>query len=174
MKGGAFLDVLARLRVFAFDKTGTLTGGKPVVRRTETPHCLPQQEDCTACDDMLAVAAAVERRSQHPLAQAIVAEAEKRGLLHSYPAAEAVRALAGQGVRGSVNGQVVFVGSHSLFHKQYENCNGLHEQVQAAEAAGETVMLVGCGDTVIGFVSLADAIRPTSQQALQALKAIDC
>jgi Cd2+/Zn2+-exporting ATPase len=173
VKGGAFLDVLARLRVFAFDKTGTLTGGKPVVRRTQTHGCISPQANCAACDDMLALAASVERRSQHPLAQAIVAEAEARGLLHTYPAAEAVRSLAGQGVRGTVNGQVVFVGSHSLFHQQYQHCNGLHEQVQAAEADGETVMLVGRGDTVIGFVSLADALRPTSQQALQALKAID-
>jgi Cd2+/Zn2+-exporting ATPase len=173
VKGGAFLDVLARLRAFAFDKTGTLTGGRPVVRRTRTPSCTPQQERCADCDNMLALAAAVERRSQHPLAKAIVAEAETRGLLHTYPAAQEVRALAGQGVRGVIGDAVVFIGNHSLFHEQYEHCNGLHEQVQAAEADGETVMLVGQGDTVIGFVSLADQVRPTSQAALQALKAID-
>ena len=173
VKGGAFLDVLARLKTFAFDKTGTLTGGKPEVRHTRTPACIPQQERCAACDDMLALAASVERRSQHPLAQAIVAEAQARGLLHTYPAAEDMRSLPGQGVSGTTNGQVVYVGSHSLFHEQYEHCNGLHEQVQAAEAAGETVMLVGRNTEVLGFVSLADTIRPTSQSALQGLKAID-
>jgi Cd2+/Zn2+-exporting ATPase len=173
VKGGAFLDRLARLHVFAFDKTGTLTSGKPAVRQTRTIACSSQQEHCAACDDMLALAASVERRSQHPLAQAIVAAAGSRGLLHTYPAATGVRSLAGQGLSGKVNGQAVFVGSHSLFHQQYEHCNGLHEQVEAAESAGETVMLVGRGDTVIGFVSLADAVRPTSQTALKALKAID-
>ena len=105
--------------------------------------------------------------------KAIVAEAQARGLLHAYPAAEAMRSLPGQGVSGKINGEVVFVGSHSLFHQQYEGCNGLHEQVQAAEAAGETVMLVGRGTEVLGFISLSDAPRPTSRAALQALKAID-
>jgi len=150
-----------------------LTGGKPQVRHTRTPACIPQQERCAVCDDMLALAASVECRSQHPLAQAIVAEAQARGLLHTYPAAEDMRSLPGQGVSGKTNGQVIFIGSHSLFHEQYEHCNGLHDQVQTAEAAGETVMLVGRNAEVLGFVSLADTIRSTSQSALQALKAID-
>ena len=173
VKGGVFLDVLSRMRLFAFDKTGTLTRGQPEVRHTRTPHCDPKEDQCPDCDEMLALAAAVERRLQHPLAHAIVVEAERRGLLHVYPAAEGVRVLAGQGAQGLVNGALVFVGNHNLFHAQYEHCNGLHEAVQAAEAAGETVMLVGRGKEVLGFIGLADAPRPTTQAALRALKEID-
>ena len=173
VKGGAFLDVLARVRVFAFDKTGTLTHGKPMVMETFTLACPPGAGRCEACDDMLAVAAAVERRSAHPLAQAIVTESQARSLEHAYPSAEAVLALAGQGVQGMANGEEILIGSHALIHDRYPDCDGLHEQVQVAEQNGRTVMLVGRGGQVLGYVSVADNERPSSAAALRELKAID-
>ncbi|HNT24674.1 MAG TPA: cation-translocating P-type ATPase [Anaerolineales bacterium] len=173
VKGGAFLDTLARVRTFAFDKTGTLTHGKPVVMETFTLSCPPGTERCEACDDMLAVAAAVERRSAHPLAQAIVNESQARSLEHVYPSAETVQALAGQGVQGLANGEEILVGNHAMIHDRYPGCNGLHEQVQAAEQKGRTVMLVGRAGQVLGYVSVADSERPNSAEALRALKAID-
>ncbi len=100
VKGGVFLDVLARAHLFAFDKTGTLTRGHPTVTQARSVDCVPDAWRCPACDDMLALAATVERRSEHPLAQAIMAEAEARQLAHTYPAAESVQSLAGQGVQG--------------------------------------------------------------------------
>ncbi len=172
VKGGAVLDALARANIFAFDKTGTLTRGRPVVTRTHTLTCPPEAETCDACDDMLALAASVERRSEHPLAQAILDAAQARGLTHTYPAAESVQALAGQGVRGIANGQSVVVGSHNLFHQGEEDDSPLHAHIQAAEANGETVMLVSRADELLGYVSVADAPRPTSQAALKALKAL--
>lgn len=173
VKGGAFLDLLARVRVFAFDKTGTLTHGKPVVMETFTLACPPGAERCEACDDMLAVAAAVERRSAHPLAQAIVNESQVRSLEHVYPSAETVQALTGQGVQGLANGEEILVGSHAMIHDRYPGCDGLHEQVQEAERNGRTVMLVGRAGQVMGFVSVADSERPNSAEALRALKAVD-
>jgi Cd2+/Zn2+-exporting ATPase len=165
VKGGQFLDALSRIRTFAFDKTGTLTRGQPVVQQV---IC----RDGNSADDLLALAAAVERRSAHPLAQAIVAEAEARGLIHDYVAAEDVQSLAGKGVQGVVAGCVVLVGSHALLHEQNGNCAALHEQIHAAEAAGQTVMVVSRGEDVLGFVSVADIPRQTSADALRQLKAL--
>lgn len=166
VKGGQFLDALARVRTFAFDKTGTLTRGQPAVR----------QLACRAgvsSDDVIALAAAVERRSAHPLAQAIVAEAEARRLSHRYAAAEGVQSLMGKGVYGVVDGATVVVGSHALLHEANGRCAALHEQIHAAEADGQTVMVVSRDDDVLGFIGVADVIRPTSASALRQLKALD-
>jgi Cd2+/Zn2+-exporting ATPase len=174
VKGGAYLDVLARARLFAFDKTGTLTLGHPTITQARSVDCVPNAWRCPACDDMLALAATVERRSEHPLAQAIMAEAEARQLTHSYPAAEAVQSLAGQGVQGFSNGSRILVGSHDLFHGRDEALDRqLHTDIQSAVDEGQTVMLVGKDDSLLGFVSVADAARPTSAEALRDLKAID-
>jgi Zn2+/Cd2+-exporting ATPase len=174
VKGGAFLDGLARARLFAFDKTGTLTLGHPIVTQVRSVDCVPNAWRCPACDDMLALAATVERRSQHPLAQAIMAEAEARQLTHSYPAAEAVQSLAGQGVQGITNGSRILVGSHDLFHTQDDALDSqLHADIQSAVEEGQTVMLIGKDDYLLGFVTVADATRPTSAKALRDLKAID-
>jgi Cd2+/Zn2+-exporting ATPase len=160
--------------LFAFDKTGTLTLGHPTVTQARSVDCDPNTWRCPACDDMLALAATVERRSEHPLAQAIMAEAEARQLTHSYPAAEAVQSLAGQGVQGISNGSRILVGSHDLFHTQDDALDSqLHADIQSAVDEGQTVMLVGKDDYLLGFVTVADATRPTSAKALQDLKAID-
>ena len=173
VKGGQFLDVLARVKTFAFDKTGTLTEGMPAVQQTYTLSCMPDTSHCEACDDMLALAATVERRSGHPLAQAVLAEAEARHLEHIYPSAEAVQSLAGRGVTGIANGIDVLVGSHTLFHERNGDCGDLHEQIVAAEAQGQTVMLIGKNNTVLGFVGVADVPRRDSAEALMALKRVD-
>lgn len=174
VKGGAFLDVLARTRLFAFDKTGTLTLGHPTVTQVRSVDCIPNAWRCPACDDMLALAATVEQRSEHPLAQAIMAEVEARQLTHSYPAADAVQSLAGQGVQGLSNGKRILVGSHDLFHTRDDALDQLlHADIQSAMDDGQTVMLVGKDDNLLGYVTVADAARPSTALALQELKSID-
>jgi Cd2+/Zn2+-exporting ATPase len=174
VKGGQFIDVLARARLFAFDKTGTLTAGHPTVTHARSVDCLPNALRCPACDDMLALAATVEQRSEHPLAQAIMAEVHARQLSHTYPAAESIQSLAGQGVQGISNGSSILVGSHDLFHTRDDSLDRLlHEDIQSAMDDGQTVMLVGKDDYLVGYVSVADAPRPTSAEALRKLKDID-
>ncbi len=170
VKGGAFLDALARVRTFALDKTGTLTRGRPTVQRTHSQACTSDDDRCAGCDEMLALAAAVERRSEHPLAQAIVAEAAGRDVLHRYPAAEGVQALAGRGVQGRLGAETITVGSHALFHEQAALCADFHLHIAQAETDGQTVMLVGKDNHVVGFVGVADEPRPTTGEALRALK----
>jgi Cd2+/Zn2+-exporting ATPase len=173
VKGGAHLDSLARARVFAFDKTGTLTLGQPGVILARTLVCPPELLRCEACDDLVALAAAVERRSGHPLAAAVVAEAEARGLAHRYASATSVQALAGQGVQGRVEGRTVTVGSHALFDESYPHPDALCEGARVAENSGQTVMMVGQGEEVRGFIAVADTLRRASREALHALKRID-
>ena len=101
IKGGAYLEALSRIQAVAFDKTGTLTSGKPSVVALRSAHCeeigAAQIGVCDACDEVLALASAVERRSEHPLAQAITIEAEQRNLQSRYPAATMVQAITGKG-----------------------------------------------------------------------------
>jgi Cd2+/Zn2+-exporting ATPase len=179
VKGGAFLDALAGIRVFALDKTGTLTEGQPYVIETLTQGCPLAASDganglvrCDACDEMLALASSVERRSEHPLARAILSEAERRDLLRRYPAADAVQALAGRGVEGTLENGTVTVGSHALFHERQGDC-ALHERIAAAEERGQTVIVVGRDGEVVGYVGVADILRESSRHALHALKEAD-
>jgi Cd2+/Zn2+-exporting ATPase len=177
IKGGAHLEALGSLRVIAFDKTGTLTAGRPQVVDV---RCVEHQEglrwtECPTCRRMLAEAAAVERRSEHPLAQAVLREAEAQGLSAGLPAAEEVRAVAGRAVRGKVAGHGVTVGTHDYVHESDPGlcASPLCDVIDAAQAAGQTVMVVRddcCG--VRGYIAVADTVRPGVPAVMQALAGI--
>ncbi|MBN1659645.1 MAG: heavy metal translocating P-type ATPase [Anaerolineae bacterium] len=174
IKGGAHLEALASLRVMAFDKTGTLTVGKPQVVAV---RCVEHVEGvawgaCATCRQALAAAAAVERHSEHPLARAVVKAAEENGLAGGQ-AAEGVHALAGRGVRGRVNGHSVTVGDHAMIHQEAPElaAGPLCEAVHAAQAAGQTAMIVRddcCG--VRGYIAVADTLRAGVTGVLAELK----
>jgi Cd2+/Zn2+-exporting ATPase len=161
----------------AFDKTGTLTSGRPQVvdiRCLEHPEGVAWTE-CLQCKQMLADAAAVERRSEHPLARAVVATAELQGLAHTLPAAEAVEAMTGRGVRGRVGSHQITVGTHTYIHESDPElagspfCNTVH----AAQDAGQTVMVVRddcCG--VRGYIAVADTLRPGVPGIMAALSEV--
>jgi Cd2+/Zn2+-exporting ATPase len=172
VKGGAFLDRLADIHTFAFDKTGTLTQGHPSVLQVRTLTCEKDGMRCTTCDEMIALAAAVESRSEHPLAQAILAEARQRGLANRYPAADLVVAESGRGVSGRVNGRTITVSSHNHEYNGIDEKAELHTLIEAAEAAGQTVILVRDEQEVFGFIGVADAVREESAQVLQKLKQV--
>ncbi len=170
IKGGAALEGLGRVHVFAFDKTGTLTRGKPDVQQTVTPACSGTENHCSQCDDMLMLAASVERRASHPLAQAVVTAAAERGLLERLPAAENVTILAGQGVQGTIGGRTVTIGSHRYFETAYPHPAGLCQQVEQAEAQGYTAMLVHDGQQVRGYITVSDSARTDSKSAVGELR----
>ena len=170
VKGGAFLEALAGVRVMAFDKTGTLTAGKPMVVMVRAVECRHSgNENCEPCDDLLALASAVEQRSEHPMAYALVQASAARGVQHRY-AADDVTALVGRGVWGQVNGQRVTVGSHGYFDEELP-----HPQIDclaAEEAAGngQTPLLVSMGEDYLGYITVADTVRDSSRAAIQELK----
>ena len=174
-KGGAFLEALAKIKVFAFDKTGTLTHGQPVVttfRSVDCENLLPTDGSCTACNDVLALASALERRSAHPLARSVVFAAEERGLNGHYAPAGNVLALAGSGLKGHVNGKLATIGNHAMFDREHPHQDILCGWVNAAEAQGQTTMLVCDGDRVRGFIAVADTVREDSRQVITSLKAM--
>lgn len=169
IKGGAYLEALDRIKLVAFDKTGTLTRGQPVVAAARTLDC-DCDDTCGECDDLLAIAASIERRSNHPLAQAVVQAAEARGLAERYPAAESVLMLAGLGVQGEVNGKIATIGNHRLFDADHPHSDQLCDWVDSAEALGQTTMLVCDGDRVRGYLAVSDEPRPESAGVVHALK----
>lgn len=171
IKGGAHLETLAKVQAMAFDKTGTLTMGQPAVIGIHAIDCTnPETGFCELCNDLLARASAVERHSEHPLAGAIVRASEIRGVQHRYPAAGAVTALAGKGVRGQVNGREVIIGSHTYFDAEFPHPAEVCGAVEAATRQGYTPMLVSDGQTFAGYITVADVCRPNSKIALSALR----
>jgi Cd2+/Zn2+-exporting ATPase len=174
IKGGAYLEQAGALRVIAFDKTGTLTQGRPVVvaGRCGNHDDGASPEACANCRDLLAMAAAIEARSAHPLAQAVIEQARAFGVDTTYAPAESVEALAGLGVRGRVAGHDVSVGSHAHIHGD-DHVAAFCDEVAEATAKGQTVVLVKddcCGRQ--GYVAVADALRETAPQVIRDLRLV--
>ncbi|MFJ5982755.1 Zn(II)/Cd(II)/Pb(II) translocating P-type ATPase ZntA [Enterobacter cancerogenus] len=154
IKGGAALEQLSQVQHIAFDKTGTLTVGKPQVT-----GLYPQDMSENA---LLTLAAAVEQGSTHPLAQAIVREAQSRGL--TVPPATAQRALAGSGIEAEVEGKKVLIVAVDK-----SPATGLSSQIQTLEQAGQTVVVVVLEGVVKGMLALRDTLRDDAKEAVAAL-----
>jgi Cd2+/Zn2+-exporting ATPase len=176
-KGGAYLEGLAAVKAIAFDKTGTLTRGRPAV--TEVVSCCELRED-----ELLAVAASVESRSEHPLARAIVHASEKRGL--DLSPVEDFEAVAGAGVISKVAGRKVRLGSLKFLTEHNPLPAHLEPVYQRLEDEGKTVIGVvwegqceGCGACQnaergldwMGIVAMADELRPEAPEIIRQLKA---
>jgi Cd2+/Zn2+-exporting ATPase len=173
VKGGAALEMLSRVKVIGLDKTGTVTLGDPQVVRIRAMDCRNGHENgvctCDACQDLLAVAAALEKRSEHPLGKAIVKAADEYGLGDRYTPGLDVKALAGMGIRGRVDGQMVYIASHAICDD--EDCHPQEDCEAAAADAGSggTPVLVHVDDVYRGTITLADTVRPSSRQAVNEL-----
>jgi Cd2+/Zn2+-exporting ATPase len=173
IKGGAYLEQMGAIRVLAFDKTGTLTRGEPrVVNCQCATH--PQEEPpqaCLDCYDLVAKAAAVESRSEHPLARAILRHAQALGVYGRYPPGRAVAATAGMGIEGRVDGHFISIGSHAFMHRNGEPENSLCDEVQRAEKDGHTILVIEdqCCDQR-GYLAVADTLRPGVAEVMADLK----
>jgi Cd2+/Zn2+-exporting ATPase len=197
IKGGIYVEELAKVKVVALDKTETLTRGDaevtdvvdrrpptvdgrlptadrhlPIDRRPPTADSQPG-----SADEVLRLAAAMERRSEHPLARAIVRAAEARGV--SVPAMSDFRALTGAGAAGRVDGRSVVVGSPDLFAAPLAADDDLRREVERLQREGKTVVLVGTeaesggprSAVVLGLIAIRDSIRPNARTAIDALHA---
>jgi len=161
VKGGDLLEIPARLVTVALDKTGTLTTGRPTVDRVVPGPGHTEEE-------VLAVAAALELRSGHPLGNAIVRAATQYGA--DPPPAEAVSALPGRGIHGIVEGRPAWLGSRRLLAERGQDSPESHEIVATLARGGRTVVAVGRDDHVCGFISLADTPRPEAATAVAGLR----
>lgn len=160
IKGGVFIELPAQLRAIAMDKTGTLTLGKPAVVDVVPLNGHNETE-------LLERAGALELNSNHPLARAIVEEAKRRSIVVS--AAEQFETIQGKGASGIIGGKTYWLGSHRYLEQRGQETPEVHEQLVAMQDAGRTVVVIGNEEHVCGFITLADAIRDETRQAVQLL-----
>ncbi|MFW5398596.1 zinc/cadmium/mercury/lead-transporting ATPase [Yersinia sp. 1252 StPb PI] len=160
IKGGAALEQLGRIQTVAFDKTGTLTEGKPKVTDILPISGVSETR-------LLALAAAVEAGSHHPLAIAIMQRAQQNTPI--LPLASERRALAGVGVEGVVNGLTVRVSAPSKLPPQLLTAEW-QTQLDQLESSGKTAVAVLEDETLIGLLALRDTLRTDARQAIDALK----
>lgn len=154
IKDGQALEIIDDLKTVIFDKTGTITVGKPVVTDVIGDR-----------QNVLGIAASLEDQSEHPLASAIVRQTKDEQIeVQPVTKFEAVR---GQGVRGVVNGQNVFVGSERLAKSAISD--SLKEQRDRLQSEAKTVVLVGVDEQVVGLIAIQDSPKPTSAEAIQQL-----
>ena len=172
-KGGLFIEKLSHIKVIAFDKTGTLTEGRPVIvasRSNSHQAFKPLAADCDDCTESIALAHAVERRSQHPLAQAIAQAANEFGVAERYSAASNVTVLPGLGVSGVVESRQVQIGSHRMLDNGINHSDEDCDQLKLAEESGNTQIHVAVDGNLVGSLLAVDAPRTGSRDALSALK----
>jgi Cd2+/Zn2+-exporting ATPase len=161
IKGGAHLENLRTLSVIAFDKTGTVTTGKPSV----TDVIVLKGDEAT----LLAIAASVESRSGHPLAQAVVQAALARKL--DWPPASDVQAINGKGMQALVSSRPVSIGNLRLFDQDGVP-DSVREQVARLESLGKTTMLVRTDGGFLGLLALADTPRPGMREVFARLTSL--
>ena len=160
VKGGAALEAAGRLKALAFDKTGTLTEGRPVLSRTVALNGKSEAE-------VTSLAAALERRSEHPLAHAILSAAGGAAL----PPVSGFQSVAGRGAEGEVDGMRYLIGSPRLFAERgIALRGGADEALQAVERVGETPVVLGGYDGPLAVFGLADSLRPDAKATVEALR----
>ncbi|MBL8774920.1 MAG: heavy metal translocating P-type ATPase [Acidimicrobiales bacterium] len=165
VKGGGPLEHLGTLRAIAFDKTGTLTEGRPKLTDVAPAEGVDHAE-------LLAVAVAVEERSDHPLAAAIVRDggAELEG--ESSLTASQVTAITGRGVRATVGATSVLIGNVALFEENGGLPQAVADEVRWLNANGRTIMIVKQDDRFLGVLGVRDTPRPGARQAVLALQSV--
>jgi Cu+-exporting ATPase len=164
-KGGEHLENLHKVDVILLDKTGTITQGKPSVTDILTTN----QTNYRKAEQLLQLAAAVEKQSEHPLASAIVKAGQEVGEL---PEAERFEALTGRGVRAVVAGETVWIGTRRLMGEVGIDTAPVEEHMEQLESEGKTVMIVAVEKHIAGLIAVADTVKETSRQAISELKAL--
>lgn len=161
IKGGSQLEAAGRISTVAFDKTGTLTEGRPVVTDVLPLNGLGAVE-------LLALAAAVEHHSEHPVARAIAGEARTRGI--ESPPSTGFTALPGRGARAVVQGRQLFVGNLRICAELGTCRDDVHRAVAAFEAQGKSAMLLTDEAEPLGVLAIADRPRPHTRDSIDALR----
>lgn len=155
------IENLRKIDTLIVDKTGTLTEGRPAFRTS-----LPA--DGFTENEVLRLAASLDQGSEHPLADAIVAEARKRELPLETP--ESFESSTGIGVRGKVGGRVLAIGNTALMHEEGIDPSAMSTQSEALRAEGASVMYLGVDGALAGLLAVADPIKATTAEAIQSLQ----
>jgi len=161
IRSGEALEGAGNIETVIFDKTGTLTGGRPEVTNVVAAPGWAE-------DEVLALAASVERHSEHPLGEAVVRAAMGRGLMLG--ALEHFEAIPGQGVRAQVGGRAVAVGTARLMEAELVLPGALADRAAELEEQGKTVMYVASGREAVGVIALSDLAKQEAAEAVRRLK----
>ncbi len=161
IKGGDALEAAHGIKHVIFDKTGTLTKGKPVL------HTIHGKDSDRDKDNILRLAASLEKRSEHPLAEAILAKGKD---LHLY-AVTGFKAIPGHGVAGTIRGTKYYLGNQRLMSK-YRITNPYHEEARALEDGASTVMFLASARKVLGVLAVADTVKPEARKVVSDLKSM--
>jgi Cu+-exporting ATPase len=165
IKGGEALQRAGDLTTVVLDKTGTVTAGRPTVTDVTTAPGAPHDADA-----MVRLVAAVERASEHPLAEAVVRYADEWGL--TAPRADKVQALPGKGITGTVEGAVLLIGNAALFADPAIDLAPLAPRAAALALEAKTTMFVAIDGRLAGLFAVADPLKPTSVAAIARLRAL--
>ncbi len=161
IKGGEYLERAGKVDTAAFDKTGTLTVGKPSVT-----DIIPT--GLFSIEQLLHLAASVEKGSEHPLGEAIVNEANSRSIGISDP--QGFEAIAGKGVMASVDGMTVLLGNRRLISETIQALSTLEPELAKLEEEGKTAMIVAADGKIAGIIAAADTVKPSAKATVEALK----
>ncbi|MFR9708550.1 heavy metal translocating P-type ATPase [Paenibacillus sp. MB22_1] len=165
IKGGIHLEEAGRLSAIAFDKTGTLTKGVPEVTDVVTFGTKNENE-------LLSIAAVIEKGSQHPLASAIVRKAENLGEDLTL-VVEDFQSITGKGVKANVNGELYYVGSPKLFAELHSDISvETNQRIEELQKQGKTVMVLGTEQQILALIAVADEVRDSSTVVIKQLHEI--
>ncbi|MGI6070681.1 MAG: heavy metal translocating P-type ATPase [Blautia sp.] len=162
IKSGEALETAHNLKCVVMDKTGTITQGKPVVTNVESVWGNGKR--------LLAIAAGLESGSEHPLAEAILEYAKNMQV--EIPKVEEFRAILGKGVQGRIGGTLYYAGNLSLMEEKKISVGGFRNRLDELADEGKTPMLFADETQVLGIISVADVVKPTSQEAVKQFKSL--
>ena len=165
VKGGVYLEEMGALKAIAFDKTGTLTKGVPVVTDFNVLNNQMNEKE------LLATITALEYRSQHPLASAIMKRAEESNISYSDVVVDDFSSITGKGIKGTIDGTTYYIGSPKLF-KELSTSNfdhNLEQNVATLQNQGKTAMIIGTEKEIMGVIAVADEVRESSKEIIQKL-----
>lgn len=163
IKSSAALEEAGHVGVVLLDKTGTITNGKPKVVDIQVFNDYSKEE-------VLKVAASIEKHSEHPLGKAIVEEAEKQEF--DVLPIEQFQSISGMGIQGTVDGKEVLLGNHLLLQNQGIAVDEFNAVIDGVASKGQTAMFVAIQKQVAGIIVVADTIKATSKEAIQQMKAL--
>ena len=160
IKSGEALEVTHNIQSVVLDKTGTITQGKPAVTDIHGVK--------TDSKELLKIAAAMEKKSEHPLAEAVLAKAEEEKI--SLPEALEFSAVAGMGIEAVIEGKKYYAGNLRLMKEKGIDCTGIKDYLETLTGEGKTPLLFADEKELLGVVGAADIVKPTSAQAIRELK----
>ena len=161
-KSSEALETATRLSTIVLDKTGTITMGKPAV-----VDIIPLQPGCETEEDLLQLAASVEKGSEHPLGKSIVNEARSRQITLLEP--QGFKASGGFGVEANLNDETVLVGKPGWFDELGSDIGSAADRIHTLQSQGKTVMVVVKSNSLCGLISVSDTLKPESKEAIRQL-----